>query len=282
MQKENTLLDRGERRDAVVADVDEPLDHHLLRLSCPVRSADRLKLRGRVPRRSRDVDARRLLQVQAHSTRLDLDEEDCPRRPSLEVGDRFVSPLLCDRPIDAKHWYFQVGQHLLDVVHFSHELREDERLLLGVLENIRDEGRHLPGTPRGPQFRTFVLLDGHAVQVQLRPRHHLTHAQERLEKHHLPTGSRTHLDHLADHILPATEGLFVERLFLREHLELDVLKLTRREREACVEFGHALLGAPEDIRVSHLVGVALDHIPWDAHEAAERHKVLDGVEDGRA
>jgi hypothetical protein len=193
-----------------------------------------------------------------------------------------VSPLLYDRPVDAKHWYFQVGQHLLYVVHFPHELREDKRLLTGVLENIRDESRHLPGTTRCPQLRTFVLLDGHAVQVQLRPRHHLTHAQERLEKHHLPTGSRPHLDHLADHILPAAERLLIEHLFLREHLELDILKNARRKREACVEFGHALLGAPEHIRLSNLVGVALDHIPWDAQEAAERHKVLDGVEDGRA
>ena len=248
-------------------------------------ATDRLEFSRRVPRRARDVDARRLLKVQSHPTRLNLDQKYWgvvgPTRSPLEPGDPLIALFLADGPIYPKDWNFQPGEHILNVIHFTHELSEDQRLLFRVFQDFQNEGHHLL-RPTDPRDRVRVLLERDAVEVQLRPRHDLASSKQALEYLHLVQILSLGLDDMSDNVLAVGEYFPVQLLLLRVHFELDVLKIARGQFQARIETRHALLGPPENVRISDLIRVALDHVPRDSHKRTQGDEILDRIEDGRA
>ncbi|BAT22351.1 hypothetical protein [Yellowstone lake phycodnavirus 2] len=109
LDPQDTLLHTGEggshppvgtKCPFLLSSVDELANRHLLGLARAVSACNRLQLSRGVPCRTGDVDAGRLLQIQAHTTRLDLDEEDwlVPIRVRLECLDANLALLLVHPP----------------------------------------------------------------------------------------------------------------------------------------------------------------------------------------
>ena len=180
----------------------------------PIRSANRLQLRRWVPRRTRNVHAGRLLQVQTDTTRPNLDKKNRVRWSLPELFDTNLPLLLVrDVSVDPEGWNAAFGQHLLDAVRLNRKLCKHQRLLIGVrLDRIH---QHLV-FPRPPsvQLGVRVLLDRETVREQLWPRHHLPKSQDTLE----------HNDGVVRAVqkpLTVLERLGVQLLLLRVHVQLD-------------------------------------------------------------
>ena len=180
----------------------------------PIRSANRLQLRRWVPRRTRNVHTRRLLQVQTDTTRPNLDKKHRVRWSLSKLFDTNLPLLLVrDVSVDPKGWDAAFGQHLLDAVRLNRKLRKHQRLLVGVgLDRLHQHLVFLG--PSCVQLWIRVLLDRETIREKLWPRHHLPKSQDTLE----------HDDRIVRTVqkpLTVLERLGVQLLLLGVHVELD-------------------------------------------------------------
>jgi len=280
LQMHDALLDTRQRLDPVLSHVDEATHNHLLRLTSTVGAADRLKLRRWIPRWASDVNSRRLLQVETHPTRLDLDHKHRVGWPLLEFLDTLVALLFRYRAVYPEDGRPRLGQKLLDTVHLTHELSENEGLFSWMGLDALNKRLHLARSAE-PRLWIALLLEGDPIQVQLGPRHHLTDTQETLEQLHLMEILCTGGKHVAYDRLALVEHVLVKVALLWVHLQLQVLEVAWWQLETLVELGDIRLGASQHKLGTNLVRVALDHLARQTHKRAQGHKVLDGVKDGR-
>ena len=194
--------------------VHHPSDVYLTLLPRPIRSANRLQLRRWVPRRTRDVHAGRLLQVQPDATRPNLDKKHRVRWGLPELFDAGLALLLvCDVSVDAKCWDTAFGQHLLDAVRLNRKLCKHQRLFLWVgLDRLHQHLVFLG--PSSVQIGVCVLLDRESICEKLWPRHHLPKSQDTLQ----------HDDRIVRAVqksLTVLERPSVQLLLLGVHVELD-------------------------------------------------------------
>ena len=265
-------------RELLRACVDQLAHSHLAGLACAVRAANRLQLGRGVPGWRGDVDPCRLLEVESHAARLDLDEEHRRLAAALEGVDAVFARLLVHAAVYPEDLVAGRLEPPLNLIHLAHKLGEDQRLLLGVLANHPQQRVHLGRLAR-PVRCLAPLLFGHARQVELRPRHHLPDTQQALQNLHLVHALRARPEDVPHDALGRHVDILVEVLLCGAHRDFHVLEVAGRQLEPLVQ---VLLGAPEHVPAADLGQVALHTRLGDAQDGAQPDKVLDRVEDGRA
>ena len=274
LQVEDRLLDT---RQLLRPLVNQLLHVHLLQLAVAVRARNRLELRSRIPGGRGDVDPRRLREVQTHPARLDLDNKHSGFLRLFEALDARGAVLGVDAAVYPVHTEARVAEARVDLIHLTHELREYQRLLLGVRLDGLDERVHFGGAT-GPRLRVGPVLDRHPVRVELRPGHHLADAQERFDQLHLVLVRLASREDVADRLLRLQPHLMVQLGLGWIHVEFDRLNITRRQGEPLA----IRLGSAQQVFCANIIGVALHVALGNSEEETERRKILDRVEDGRA
>src|SRR6056300_415298 len=111
--------------------VDQLLHINSFGLSRSVRPTNGLEFCRRIPRRCCDIDPCRFLEIETLTTTLDLDDEDSSMCSLLETLNLFDALLLGYGTINSKRGT-ERRKLLLDVVHLTPKLAENEGLFIGM------------------------------------------------------------------------------------------------------------------------------------------------------
>ena len=263
LQLDDALLDTRKLVRNVL--VHELAHNHLVILTGTVAARNRLELGRRIPRRREDVDTRCRLEIQTNATRLDLNQKHGVGCRGPEIFDALFALVVFDATVEPKHRDTLGGQDTLEVISLAGKLGKHQRLFIRVSLQEFQERLVLLGPP-GVQRRVEVILDGHPVEVQLRPDHHLADPEETLEHNHR-IGHTTLDDRLA-----MCECLHIQIGLFGVHVQLDILK---------VEIVDIVARPTQDVVVPDRYEVPDDRTLGDADKLAERHKVAHRVEDWR-
>src|SRR6056300_1413456 len=244
-------------------------------LTCSMRPTDGLEFCRRIPRRSSNVDSSRFLEIETLTTTLYLNDEYRSWSSLFETLNLSDALLLGYRTVDSVDRSRDI---LLNVIHLTSKLTEDEGLFIWVLINHTEEGLHLVGVTH-PFLRLCLVLLRDTIEVHLSPNHHLTRTKKAFQDDHIFCIEALCIsESYTNRVLCLKEHNLVELLLIWKHFQLNILKVAWRKAKALIDFGQVFLGASKDIDVLDFACHTLNNHLGETQECTEGHKVLHRIE----